>query len=140
MPEVLQELTESQSKLLDLLFLEENKDTAISGKWTPLMIEAGYSSGASKGNAMGSKLFREEFETRVANYQSSLQLQAVYVVEGVLSGENLSPLSQLQLVAAKDTMDRSKNLVKRSETTISTDAGVSVILLPPKDSIEDDEG
>ena len=139
MPEKLQELTESQIKLLDLLFSEDNKAVAVSGKWTPLMMEAGYSSGASKGNAMASKLFREEFEKRVANYYPSLQLQAVHVIEDVLSGENLTPLSQLQLVAAKDTLDRSKNLVNRSETTLVTDVVSAVILMPPKEVIEDDE-
>ena len=137
MPEELKELTESQKKLLDLLFRPENREIAISSNWDPLLEAAGYASGASKASVMYSKLFKDTFEDGIADYMTALQMQAVLVTEDVLAGKNPKPSDATRLSAARDVFDRSKKLVKRSESTVVADVNSPVIILPGKDQIDE---
>lgn len=138
MPDKLQELTECQKNLLGLLFHPDNREKAISGDWGDLLLEAGYANRNGKANALASKRFREELEKGMGNYQYGLQLQSLYVVEDILSGTNMTPLSTVQLAAARDTLDRSK-MTKKTEQKIDTGSAVNaVVMLPPKNELPED--
>ena len=137
MPEKLEELTDTQQRLLDLLLLEENRTVAASGNWTSLAEQAGYAPGTSRAGVLRSKIFRDELQKRMGEYFIGLQFQAMIVQDDIMVGKNFKPTNAVQLSAAKDVLDRSKNFVKRSETKVDSDMPTSVILLPQKEEIEE---
>lgn len=137
MPEKLKELTEHQSRLLDLLFSDEYREALRKGDWSEAITAAGYAPNTSKAAILRTKLFREKLEERLGEYQVALEYQAIMVNDDVLSGAALTPLSSVQLSSAKDILDRSKKFVKRSETKHEVDAGSAIVLLPAKDDIDE---
>lgn len=137
MPEKLTELTEQQKKLLDLLFLEENYEARQGGSWTTLCEMAGYATGTSKAVALRSSRFREELEKRLGEYQVGMQFEAIMITDDVLTGRHKDPFSGIRLSAAKDTLDRSKKFIKKTEQKIETDMPAAVIFLPEKEDIDE---
>lgn len=137
MPEPLKELTDSQSVLLELLFLPENREILRSGNWSELTTKAGYAQGASKASVLRSAKFREALEERLGEYQVGIQFDAIMLTEDVITGNNLSPLAAVQLSAAKDVLDRSKKFIKTSDNKIPADAAAAIIYLPRKDEISE---
>jgi hypothetical protein len=138
MPEELKELTDCQTILLDLLFHEDHRDALRGGSWVDVCVLAGYTENISRGAILRSKLFRDELEKRLGEYQVGLEYQAFMVNDDILSNKSVTPFSQIQLSAAKDILDRSKRFVKRSETKHEVDSRSAVILLPAKEEITEE--